>query len=602
MKDEKLEDTDIKNTEIYPTMTKWFSFDVLKNAAKRVILSSIFGEYADRRLIQAALNLNCKPYTPIESKEEFWVDYVADLGDGFDSTYAIAYLLGQKEITVEEHSLPQGDLLIMGGDQVYPVANNADYHNKLLTPYQYAFPKTNNPTDNHPSLFLIPGNHDWYDGLSLFLSLFCKGENRSFGKSSWHTQQTRSYFAIELPNNWWIWGVDTQLGENIDIPQAQYFEDIAKEFQKKSLSNIKIILCVSSPTWLEINNFNKKVKFDKGVKYIVNKIIKQNIPDAKIYSLLTGDSHHYSRYKLSHSGTEFITAGGGGAFLHPTHSLPDSITNLEWGDDNEEELLLVRDDITNKESCYPSQEVSKNLAKGNKWFISENFSFSFILAALYGVAILLLSIPPLSNFVITTGYKNSLYLSPWLSIIYSPSFLIILFGMLFIGRAYALKDDEQSKKVNGSGIVHGLVHFILIFLLAVTFKYTSHYLYQSPLGLEVGSFVYIIALLMISLIGGIFGAVIWGFYLLIVSYYWGLQSNDAFSSMKLTSYKNFLRLHFKEDTLTIYPIGLKKVPTRNQWIKNKKFGQNQYEPRYVCSELKIELIENPIIISDKDIK
>lgn len=63
MKDEKLEDTDIKNPEIYPTMTQWFSFDVLKNAAKRVILSSIFGEYADRRLIQAALDVNCKPYT-----------------------------------------------------------------------------------------------------------------------------------------------------------------------------------------------------------------------------------------------------------------------------------------------------------------------------------------------------------------------------------------------------------------------------------------------------------------------------------------------------------------------------------------------------------
>lgn len=142
-------------------MTKWFSFRVLKNAAKRVILSSVFGEYADRRLIQAALDINNEAYSPIiESKDEFWVDYVADLGDGFDSTYSIAYLLGQKEIKVEGHShpLPQGQILIMGGDQVYPVADDADYRTKLLKPYSYAFPQTEAPLDKHPSLFLIPGN------------------------------------------------------------------------------------------------------------------------------------------------------------------------------------------------------------------------------------------------------------------------------------------------------------------------------------------------------------------------------------------------------------------------------------------------------------
>lgn len=98
---EKNED-DITNINTHPDMTKWFSFRVLKNAANRVILSSVFGEYADRRLIQAALDINKEAYSPItESNDDFWVDYVADLGDGFDSTYSIAYLLGQKEIKVD---------------------------------------------------------------------------------------------------------------------------------------------------------------------------------------------------------------------------------------------------------------------------------------------------------------------------------------------------------------------------------------------------------------------------------------------------------------------------------------------------------------------
>ena len=44
--------------------------------------------------------------------------------------------------------------------------------------------------------------------------------------------------------------------------------------------------------------------------------------------LLSGDTHHYSRYSAT-DGKQFITLGGGGAFLHPTHQLDDKVT-LEW--------------------------------------------------------------------------------------------------------------------------------------------------------------------------------------------------------------------------------------------------------------------------------
>ncbi|HHL3494062.1 TPA: hypothetical protein ACQ53F_002930 [Legionella pneumophila] len=303
---------------------------------------------------------------------------------------------------------------------------------------------------------------------------------------------------------------------------------------------------------------------------------------------------------LSKSGTEFITAGGGGAFLHPTHSLPDSITDVTWRE-GVEELQLAKDDVTSKASCYPSKDESRNLAKGNNWFFWNNFSFSFILGVLYGIAILLLSIPPITNAAFIADLKNLSYTSPWISILYSPSFFIVLFIMIFIGWKYALKNDEPSKNVLISGIVHGLLHFIIIFMYAVIFMYMCNWLYRSPLDFEIGSFSYILTFIIISFIGGLTGSVIWGKYLSIVSYYWGLQSNDAFSSLGLTSYKNFLRLHFKKDTLTIYPIGLKNMPSRKEWVKNNKFGQNQYEPQYVLQELDLELIETPIVISKSDI-
>lgn len=101
------------------------------------------------------------------------------------------------------------------------------------------------------------------------------------------------------------------------------------------------------------------------------------------------------------------------------------------------------------------------------------------------------------------------------------------------------------------------------------------------------------------LIGGFIGSFIFGFYLLIGSYFWGLQWNDAFSAMKLAGYKNFLRLYLNEDSLTIYPIGIKDIPTRKNWIINTLFkNNNQNEPKYKPQPgtLTPKLIESPIVI------
>src|SRR5262245_37779255 len=89
----------------FPGMTKWFSPRLLVWAAYRDAAARIFGEYADRRTTQHLAD-------PIPSDEPlrkgfafrydyatgaadgaFWVDFVADIGDGFDPTYAIAYLV-----------------------------------------------------------------------------------------------------------------------------------------------------------------------------------------------------------------------------------------------------------------------------------------------------------------------------------------------------------------------------------------------------------------------------------------------------------------------------------------------------------------------------
>jgi len=392
---------DLNDPKEYPFMVRWFSPTVLLKTVKKVVTSTIFGQYADRRLVHASLDL-IDPKTVIEkccggekgicggkNEQPIWVDYVADLGDGFDSTYAIAYLIGQKEIQVSEDiNLPRADCLIMGGDQVYPDASRDDYAKRMERPYEFAFPE-NNVKGSSPPVYLIPGNHDWYDGLTLFLAKFCNGDKNKTYLGNWAASQSCSYFAVHVAGNWWIWGFDSQLGENIDKPQADYFSSVAENMEP----NAKVILCASVPSWLKADiagaDEKEKDSYYRSLDYMAN-ILGKGCPGAKVPLVISGDLHHYSRYIAKESGTNFITAGGGGAFLHPTHHLNDEIKTI-WAQSNQTLEIGYDNEAGNtKKAFYPPQEASRRLACGNVGFVFKNRSFCFVVGLLYWLCALLM--------------------------------------------------------------------------------------------------------------------------------------------------------------------------------------------------------------------
>ncbi len=325
-----------------PQMVDWFDPGLLAKVGVRTVISSTLGSYTDQRLMQAATDsvddeqvlANRYNYSgqgnttegeqlvpsqalPAEPDGAVWVDYIADLGDGFEATYAMAYLLAADRLEVAGCAtpLPAGKLLIMGGDQVYPDATKQEYSNRLRDPYDWAF-STTNP---QRKLFAIPGNHDWYDGLSAFSALFCSARDRiSKGLGTqiggWRCQQHRSYFAIKLPHDWWIWGPDIQLADNLDDSQRDYF-DLMSE-QTKEGDNI--ILCIAEPSWLHRNYDNL---------HEISMLARKH--GAKVCAVVAGDWHHYSRYTSDKLGIQFITAGGGGAFAHATHGLKQRVA-LSW--------------------------------------------------------------------------------------------------------------------------------------------------------------------------------------------------------------------------------------------------------------------------------
>ena len=80
-------------------------------------------------IIQAALNQREEAtrdnvYDHFWEKEELWFDFMADTGDGGDSTYTVARLLAKPEISPGDLNtgqptkspLKRGNLLLIGGD------------------------------------------------------------------------------------------------------------------------------------------------------------------------------------------------------------------------------------------------------------------------------------------------------------------------------------------------------------------------------------------------------------------------------------------------------------------------------------------------------
>ena len=174
-------------------------------------------------------------------------------------------------------------------------------------------------------LFAIPGNHDWYDGLIAFDSLFCSArEKLSNAKGNiiggWQCQQHRSYWALRLPHNWWIWGADIQFSKYLDSAQVNYFEAVAQQMGPKD----NLIICLAEPSWLlaDLKGEDEEENFFK-----ITAIARSR--GARVVAVIAGDWHNYSRYFANELDVHFITSGGGGAFLHPTHVLRNSIS-VHW--------------------------------------------------------------------------------------------------------------------------------------------------------------------------------------------------------------------------------------------------------------------------------
>ncbi len=552
-------------------MVAWYNPAQLGRTALDVLISTIFGRHSDYRLVEALSSPTIQPidlsqFQDLERKypndEEFWIDYVADLGDGWNSTYAVARTLAQPALPLEDSKGDQQDtrrgrLLVFGGDMVYPVANREAYERRLVSPYETALRKTGAP---HPVLVAIPGNHDWYDSLVAFTRLFCSKP----WFAGWQTRQDRSYFAVKLPRHWWLIGVDMQLNSDIDRPQVAYFEQI----RKKMGTEDRIILCCAEPHWVSAKIYSKidPNYNENNLRFLEEKIFSRR----QIAVFIAGDLHHYRRH-YSKDGVQKITAGGGGAFLHPTHG-PD-VSTLSGG-------------FREAEKCFPSKKVSRRLGRRNLLFPFYNPRFGLVTAVLYLLTAWAVS-EQMGLFNIQeigrlTSFRQAVAAALHSTLASSTGFL---WAVLVLAGFWLFTDTHSRWYRLVAGFIHSVSHLAALFFIA----WGAAYFTIGYLGYEPKSFEHLLtSALIIVPLGYLAGSWIMGIYLWISINRFGRHANEAFSSLHIADWKSFVRFRIDmEGNLTIFPIGIQRVRAELPQTAPEKDPE---DPRATAPEL----IEDPI--------
>lgn len=738
-----------------PRMVDWIDPMLLGAVAVRTLISSTIGQYADQRPMQAAMD-ECSPEelkrrhdysviqpTKLKMPADFasrrlkpdpegrvWLDFLADLGDGFEATYAMAYMLAADKLDIAAPdattlTLPAGEVLVFGGDLAYPNATIKEYTDRCLMPYDMAF-QTDTPTRQ---LFYIAGNHDWYDGLTAFTSVFCTARDRythGLGKQigGWRCHQRRSYFALKMPYDWWLWGIDLGLTDAIDDAQLDYFHTMSEAIKPGD----NVIIITHAPGWV-----------NKQIEGLHQMTMLARARGAHVPVVLAGDLHHYSRYYSEEAGVHMITSGGGGAFTHATHQLKqrmkvdwavktDSIKRVSAPADSptfnreEREAIGPSDDsdFTEKpvaaESArtvatkygkqfgdglaslfqglefqapnfYPERWRSRLLVLRNIWLPFHNWRFAVLLGLIYmifGWVFQLSVADPLEGMrqaryasadidclaklkadatvealsaCRTDAYKrvddmlealrlklptddipkpnlpkldakstpedvkqvvNYIRLelrTVWDALLLTVSPKRVAFGMLsnpafmimvlalWAGLVHYVDAAWPWRAVNAVakvvlGTLHFCAHMALLLVLTAVFStviYTPYVDGKNDLLTILGGVTAYSGA--IVFFGGLLGGIVWGVYWAATSAVFGMHM-DAFSALGIANYKNFLRMSFEPGKLTIYPVGLDKVPGRRGW-RAPLPGESLpgHNPLILPkTPLKPKLLEEPIVI------
>lgn len=373
------------NKRDFKTPVSWLMGRELLAGLKWIMAYTFMGDKLDSKAWMSA-EVITPPRSNNNAIDPYWFDYIADTGDGMSAVYNIAYLCmselwldAQNNLGVESVSLssdtthtqllPRGEFLFVGGDTAYHIADLASLKERFQIPFNCAaldIMHAGKAVDQRP-IYGVPANHDYYDALHGFNRQFCKPfgddshnpllndpKDPQLGLLGFERTQTTSYLALQLPFDWWLWGLDSQEGK-MDKRQQVFF---VSTFQPKLVKNgelfdknkrdkvlaalqenvpEKLIVTTPEPStvfgkWATLKNPEDpeegivKTFLSLGLEPSFLEKNAGKLSQDKCRLDLSGDIHHYERYwgsgqhDVKPTNYASVVAGGGGAFLHPSHT------------------------------------------------------------------------------------------------------------------------------------------------------------------------------------------------------------------------------------------------------------------------------------------
>jgi hypothetical protein len=569
---------------------RWLGPRGLAITAYQVFLSGIFSRYADKREMQAALK--SPQVIDYSDTDELWLDWLADTGDGFDASYATAALLAEPTLllprTEGERSgvaTQRGRVLVLGGDLGYPAADPEEYRDRMVGPFRAALPAVPEG-EKPPSMVSVAGNHDWYDALTSFLRLYCRG--RVIG--GWRTEQSRSYFTLKLPNRWWLIGIDLALDQFIDVPQLDYFRDVVEHHMQPG---DRVILTCHMPSWLfggldpdaeaqrlarsNLEGFEQELLHPSGVRVMLS---------------IAGDIHHYNRYERDDGSQTRITSGSGAAFLYPTHNIPERI---RWVEADGVQTYERR-------SRYPDRRTSKRLRWRTLLAPFLNPSFIVFVGVLYWLFAIGLSdsirvereglFEAMRNIDLTMLQRTSISSSTIAVLL-----VIMLAGFIGFANCRTLWGKVLAGSWHAGMQLEGMIWTAWLAAQWGPSPQTVVLEIQNDVyDIRIHAFAITYALTAIVL-GGLIGSYVYTIYLFVMQFVFKKHPTHSFSAHRWEHHRNFLRLHIDADgVLTIYPIGVRRVPRRWRYVEesDRKPWERWFEP--LDRRIEPHLVEEPLRI------
>jgi hypothetical protein len=250
---------------------------------------------------------------------------LGDTGEGDASQYAVVPpLLSQAADTA---------FAFICSDVIYPAGGVDEYVNKFFRPYS-----------NYPApIYAVPGNHDWYDDCTGFMYWFCGAERpppkskpagpflrRLFWRRppSPHARrvaearklraqpgqqatQPAPYFVIDAGPVRLV-GIDTGIEGDIDRDQAEWLRRVSKDSPRPK------ILLTGKPIYVDGEHHPGSIEGGGTVDDIVR------AQEHNYIAAIGGDIHNYQRYAVELPDGRtllYLVSGGGGAFMHETHTI-----------------------------------------------------------------------------------------------------------------------------------------------------------------------------------------------------------------------------------------------------------------------------------------